>query len=1010
MIRFACPSCDAVLEAPESKGGGIMCCPECEQKMQVPEPDASSARKGSRDDDEDDDVVDADAEVVEADAEVIDDEDEEEGITATPRRGGGARARRDDDDDDDDDDEEDRPRKRKKSADKGGNSTLMVLVLVLVVVALAGGAFAVYMIVSNKEEKVTSTSSKSSVQPSPGSSSGFSSPPDSSSSLPTSSSGGSDPVSSSSKSDASDDPLNPKNFSGDRGPMITKRLLKSTAIIFVWTQAGGTSPMYTGSGYLIDRKNRLVLTNNHVAEQATKLVVLFPEYEKGVLIPTREYYERKAVGTPPPPEATVLAKDPKRDLALLKLSPEQSIDGLLALRPAEKEPPQTASVFSLGNPGASGGAFSSTTGNVKQVFKFKWTAGTPPNTSDHEALIVETQNPTNPGDSGGPLVNEDAEFVGITQGGNAEANLLSIFIAVSEIKSFLNENLPKQTPPITWEIEKEGSLEPAGGGGFTAGSLVGLRRVLKEKDPHRRAEAARAISTITPIADARPAIPDLLTAIKDEDDVVSSRARDSLEKIGAANKFDLDRIISKYLTDSNPVVKHHAIMAISLMGPDGAPACDKLIELCNDTDAKVRGDAIMALGKVGAGERQKVFTFLFGQLKDARDARVRATYSTALEGLGAPTPAEINALKDNLAHSSSEMRVYCARALGKLGPSAKDAVSALASSLKHEDLVTAVAAAEALGKIGTDAKDAKSALFDALQSNQSSLSKAAADALVLIKDVGKADLPILKTALTTGPTHVKASALSVIASMGQDGKDAVSEIGNALKDSDKSVRVQAMKALENFGASSPGVLTKIIDAVKDPDAEIRTSAIRSLGKVGSPAGKEAVKVLDDILAKDAMSKDKNLDINVVKEAVIAVGLIHLESKTVPDLKYNAQVACHVVELLSAEEDRYASLAEVIGTTLGKMGNPALTGLSWVSPPKKAAVVRLLESNVAERRYYATVAIKEMLPELKKQPEKERTALATQLNDYVNKELQFPQSDPRTKQTLEDIIQKLKSDI
>ena len=40
---FAIPRRDAaVLEAPDSKAGGVMACPECEQKMQVPEAPAGT--------------------------------------------------------------------------------------------------------------------------------------------------------------------------------------------------------------------------------------------------------------------------------------------------------------------------------------------------------------------------------------------------------------------------------------------------------------------------------------------------------------------------------------------------------------------------------------------------------------------------------------------------------------------------------------------------------------------------------------------------------------------------------------------------------------------------------------------------------------------------------------------------------------------------------------------------------------------------------------------------------
>ncbi len=95
MIRFSCPSCEAVLEAPESKGGGIMCCPECDQKMQVPDAPEKPSRRGRDDDDVEE------AEDIVEDLEEVDEGDERSNgkgkstaITSAPskKKSAGARA------------------------------------------------------------------------------------------------------------------------------------------------------------------------------------------------------------------------------------------------------------------------------------------------------------------------------------------------------------------------------------------------------------------------------------------------------------------------------------------------------------------------------------------------------------------------------------------------------------------------------------------------------------------------------------------------------------------------------------------------------------------------------------------------------------------------------------------------------------------------------------------------------------------------------------------------------
>src|SRR5207237_1423106 len=66
---------------------------------------------------------------------------------------------------------------------------------------------------------------------------------------------------------------------------------------------------------------------------------------------------------------------------------------------------------------------------------------------DLEAKIVETQSAINRGDSGGPLVNNKGELVAVTQGHLLDAQQLSLFIDVSEVREFLRNKklLPRST-------------------------------------------------------------------------------------------------------------------------------------------------------------------------------------------------------------------------------------------------------------------------------------------------------------------------------------------------------------------------------------------------------------------------------------------------------------------------------------------------------------------------------------------------------------------------------------
>ncbi len=216
----------------------------------------------------------------------------------------------------------------------------------------------------------------------------------------------------------------------DVGATVYQKVLKS--VVWIHSSRGG-GKVATGSGSLLDRKHRLVLTNFHVVGDNDRATVMFPIYQKGKLVAEREFYidriRRDGI------RGKVVARDRRCDLALIQL--EDLPEGVepLPLSPKSVTPGQ--SVQSIGNPGGSGALWVYTPGRVRQVYFKKWKSELDGRVANFEAEIVETDSATNPGDSGGPLVNDQAQLVGVTQGGAVNARLLSTFIDVSEVKLFL---------------------------------------------------------------------------------------------------------------------------------------------------------------------------------------------------------------------------------------------------------------------------------------------------------------------------------------------------------------------------------------------------------------------------------------------------------------------------------------------------------------------------------------------------------------------------------------------
>jgi serine protease Do len=135
-----------------------------------------------------------------------------------------------------------------------------------------------------------------------------------------------------------------------------------------------------GTGFIID-KDGYILTNNHVVEMANEITVKFPDGKE---------YEAKAIG-----------RDPKTDLALIKIESDGSLKPL-PLGDSEKLEVGDW-VVAIGNPFGLGNTV--TAGIVSAKFRQL-------GASSYDNFI-QTDASINPGNSGGPLLDTQGAVVGI---------------------------------------------------------------------------------------------------------------------------------------------------------------------------------------------------------------------------------------------------------------------------------------------------------------------------------------------------------------------------------------------------------------------------------------------------------------------------------------------------------------------------------------------------------------------------------------------------------------------
>jgi HEAT repeat protein/S1-C subfamily serine protease len=621
---------------------------------------------------------------------------------------------------------------------------------------------------------------------------------------------------------------------GDGGTNVFNYVLKSAVLIFAEEASG----FAIGSGSLIDKANRLVLTNHHVAGAAKDISVYFPRYDRqGKLIVEKEKFRDQFLRRIDVNKATVLASDPRRDLCLLRL--QRLPAGVEALPLAKSSPQVGQRVHSVGNPATSGALWVYAPGIVRQVYHKRWRARGEENgpISEHEADIVETQSPTNHGDSGGPLVNDRGELVGVTQGGMADAGSpVSIFIEVGEVRRF-TEKAVRERLQIAWTPDARPPL--AGGGGSRAamrGSLTDLVKGLESQDPRTRTRAAEALGEMG--EGAKNAIPALLKLLVDPDDFTRRTALAALNKIGVPAKSDV-RLLAEALNGTTPEVRRYAAGALAKMGPDARGALQELLSALNDSDAHVRQAAAQAIGGFGAEYKDRA--------------------ASALEPL--------------LGDGDHDVRIAAAAALANFYSSARD-IAGMRKLMKHQDPGVRAAAAKGLAGMGRLAKPYVSELVELARQDRGELRRAVLQLLCIMEPMdAKLGADLVVDSLKAGDKDTKLAALATAVALGKDlPPAAIAHIREMLKESD--CKFPAIAAIGKLGLDHKAAVAALADALKDPDPETQDAAIKVIAELGPKAVgaglvNELVKLMD--IEGDYVTRDDKARITKIAEAIAKMG-------------------------------------------------------------------------------------------------------------------------------------------
>jgi serine protease Do len=174
----------------------------------------------------------------------------------------------------------------------------------------------------------------------------------------------------------------------------------------------GRKAQSLGTGFVIDEKEGLILTNNHVIAEADEIKVIL----------TEEDADRDGV------DAAVVGADPEADVALIKIK----VDRKLQAAPlGDSDALQVGEwVMAIGNPFGHGHTV------TKGIISAKERVITP---ISQFANYIQTDTPINPGNSGGPLINTAGQVIGINTAINAAAQGIGFAIPINYVKRLLPE-------------------------------------------------------------------------------------------------------------------------------------------------------------------------------------------------------------------------------------------------------------------------------------------------------------------------------------------------------------------------------------------------------------------------------------------------------------------------------------------------------------------------------------------------------------------------------------------
>ncbi|CAN5161177.1 trypsin-like peptidase domain-containing protein [soil metagenome] len=232
--------------------------------------------------------------------------------------------------------------------------------------------------------------------------------------------------------------INPYDPSQDPVVTVVDRVAPSVVNVTTRTQSrdaifGGDGGEGVGTGFII-RSDGIIVTNFHVVEGATSIMVTLPP-------PDSRNFEARVIGGDSDHDLAVLKVD-EQDLPTVPLGDSDSValgERVVALGYALALP---------GGPSVTSGIISSLARTVQ--------IQDPGGGQDGQGIVrtledvLQTDAPINPGNSGGPLVDLAGNVVGINTAGAGEAENIGFAIDINAARPFIERAIDDPEAPAAY--------------------------------------------------------------------------------------------------------------------------------------------------------------------------------------------------------------------------------------------------------------------------------------------------------------------------------------------------------------------------------------------------------------------------------------------------------------------------------------------------------------------------------------------------------------------------------